>query len=191
MLKHISIVIVLSLSFASNCASFADTMEDSNISILNEKPNESGKLNVSIDYRIKGQEGIFPHTAIREAKLTKKIFEESNQFNQVNLTRSTNDLNVKIVRNSQDTNTGGAFLTGLTFGILPTYSNLDHTIAVEIKNSKTGISKTYARSFKSKFFVGWIFLPISPFFWPTSVSNNIQTFQLKSVLAEAKKEGIY
>ncbi|PKA09008.1 hypothetical protein [Leptospira harrisiae] len=175
------------LILSTNCISFANKLSDVDEPFMKGlKQNPSSK---SIT--------IYPPSFINhaeivvsDAKRIKLAFEETGYFKSVKLGDKEDEI-YALVFYSRKADTGnGPLITGLTLGILPGIGNDKISTEITFRNNETGKAKAYTRESEIKVYMGWIFLPLWPFFPETPELKKIVQHHVNSILKEAKLDGV-
>ncbi|PJZ85470.1 hypothetical protein CH364_04375 [Leptospira harrisiae] len=127
---------------------------------------------------------------VSDAKRIKLAFEETGYFKSVKLGDKEDEI-YALVFYSRKADTGnGPLITGLTLGILPGIGNDKISTEITFRNNETGKAKAYTRESEIKVYMGWIFLPLWPFFPETPELKKIVQHHVNSILKEAKLDGV-
>ncbi|MBM9591786.1 hypothetical protein JWG41_16215 [Leptospira sp. 201903075] len=131
-----------------------------------------------------------PEIVVSDAKRIKLAFEESGYFKSVKLGDKEDEI-YALVFYSRKADTGyGPVISGITFGIIPGIGYDKIATEVTFRNNETGKAKSYSRESEVKIYMGWIFLPLWPFFQESPELKKIMQHQVNSILKEAKLDGL-
>lgn len=126
-----------------------------------------------------------------------KILNRSNQFTEVKVAENenssaTSDLTMKFTVVSNVNNKIGPLriLSFLTLGVVPMQFKQETKLTTEVLDKSGKRLKLTESSFQSDTWIGWIFLPLAPFFWPDSQADKAFENMVGSTLAEMKKENL-
>ncbi|MCW7462036.1 hypothetical protein [Leptospira limi] len=130
-----------------------------------------------------------PRIAINEGKLLQKAFETAGYFKSVKVGYKDDDVFALVFLTRKHEEGIGVWITGLSFGILPSITYETITTEVSIRDQKSGNASNYKRESKFKIYNGWIFLPLWPFFLENPEYQKLLNHHIQSILKEAKLDG--
>lgn len=81
-------------------------------------------------------------------------------------------------------------ISGFTLMLLPSEYSMDTTIDITFKDKNGKFLKSYKRSAETFNWLGWLFLPFMPFYFPTSEIDTMNFQLVGSILKEAAKDNI-
>lgn len=126
-----------------------------------------------------------------------KILNRSNQFTEVKVAENENlpaasDLTMKFTAVSNVNNKIGPLriLSFVTLGVVPMQFKQETKLTTEVFDKNGKRLKLSESSFQSDTWIGWIFIPLAPFYWPDSQADKAFESMVGSALAEMKKENI-
>lgn len=180
-IRIIFYLIILILS--TNCITFADKLPEVDEAFMNGlKQNPSSKSITIYPPSFIAH----PEIVVADAKRIKLAFEESGYFKSVKLGDKENEIFALVFYSRKPDGGNGPIISGLTFGIIPGIGYDKISTEITFRNNETGKAKSYVRESEVKIYMGWIFLPLWPFFQETPELKKIMHHQVNSILKEAK-----
>ncbi|MCW7489477.1 hypothetical protein [Leptospira meyeri] len=131
-----------------------------------------------------------PEIVVTDAKRIKLAFEESGYFKSVKLGDKEDEIYALVFYSKKEDTGKGPLIAGLSLGILPGIGYDRIETEITFRNNETGKAKTYKRESEIQIYMGWIFLPLWPFFPETTELKKIMQHQVNSILKEAKLDGV-
>ncbi len=126
-----------------------------------------------------------------------KILSQTNQFSDIKVAEGENvpsgsDLTIKFTSVTQVNNKIGPLriLSFVTLGVVPMQFDQETKFTGEVSDKSGKKLKTTASSFQSDTWIGWIFLPLMPFYYPDSQADKAFENMINQALTELKKENI-
>lgn len=181
------------------CATFLDLEKKET---LKSQTSVSTKKNLTITYaqyqQVDTEKTKSPEKdrLITEQRII-KILNRSNQFTEVKVAENENspaasDLTMKFTVVSNVNNKIGPLriLSFVTLGVVPMQFKQETKLTSEVFDKNGKRLKLTESSFQSDTWIGWIFLPLAPFFWPDSQADKAFENMVGSTLAEMKKENL-
>lgn len=191
MLRRIFIA-VLALS-VSACASFRGGQLEP---IEGWPPSDTAKKSVS--YVLTGKITLNEKVADMQPaaldvwkKSLDNAYTESKAFSSVKEGFSDTDVRAEV--SITDTGNGSmflAFLSGFTFGVIPSYANDEIVVKTTFKDKNGSVIGEVAKKEDVSMWIHLILLPATPFAFPTSVVNDVHYDLHRATLLEARKKGI-
>ncbi|TGL85963.1 hypothetical protein EHQ68_09350 [Leptospira congkakensis] len=175
------------LIFLTNCISFAEKLSEVDETFIKGLKQNPTTKSITI-YPPSFIE--HPGTVVADAKRIKLAFEESGYFKSVKLGNKEDEIFALVFYSRKPDGGNGPIISGATFGIIPAIGRDIISTEVTFRNNETGKAKSYTRVSEIKIYLGWIFLPLWPFFPETPQLNKIIQYQVNSILKEAKLDGV-
>ncbi|MCW7464397.1 hypothetical protein EHQ75_01925 [Leptospira levettii] len=130
-----------------------------------------------------------PSSVINQGKLLQTAFETAGYFKSVKVGYKDDDVYALVFLTRKPEEGIGVWISGLSFGILPSITYETITTEVSIRDQETGKANNYKRESKFKVYNGWIFLPLWPFFLEYPEFQKLLNHHIHSILKEAKLDG--
>ncbi|MGE8720792.1 hypothetical protein ACO2KH_05620 [Leptospira terpstrae] len=186
--------IIYILLFFVGCATFTDYKPEYKEVVFEEKQNKTSSVVLNLKYKMSLNESPADSNVRVEKDLRGKIeviLKESSMFKEVKSGLDIADIKLDIeIVNRGEANLFLAFMTGFTFFLLPSHAvdNLD--LKYKFTTNKGQLVKEYQREVTYDTWFHITLIPLTPFMFPfTSFYKGIGNVT-RSVLAEAKKDGI-
>lgn len=175
------------LIFSTNCITFANKLPEVDDQFMNGLKHNPSSKSITI---YPPSFIAHPQIVVADAKRIKLAFEESGYFKSVKLGDKEDEIFALVFYSRKPDGGKGPIISGLTFGIIPGIGYDKISTEITFRNNEIGKAKTYSRESEVKIFMGWIFLPLWPFFPETPELKKIMQHQVNSILKQAKLDGV-
>lgn len=183
----------------SRCATFLNMDKQSDGA---KEPGNAPKKTLTISYtQYQKAEKEMEKSPEKDRLITQnriqKILSATNRFSEIKIAENENvvsgsDLTIKFSAVTEVNNKTSALriLSIVTLGVVPMQFEQETKFTGEVFDKNGKKLKTTASSFQSSTWLGWIFLPLMPFYYPDSQAEKAFESMIGQALAELKKENI-
>ncbi|TGM12982.1 hypothetical protein EHQ81_12060 [Leptospira selangorensis] len=184
------------LSINLNCATFIFYPENFEKVATNESRSEINKKTFGINVKYKlfnddVEELPSPKRQNEISKMLENFMLKSGYVSQVKSNTESAEINCDIIYTKkiypQD---GLTFLSGITLLIIPTMFSINTIIDVSFKDKKGKLLGRYERNAESFNWLGLVFLPAMPFYFPEVEGREMHLQLISSIFKEASLNNI-
>ncbi|TGM12981.1 hypothetical protein EHQ81_12055 [Leptospira selangorensis] len=192
--KIIPILIIISLNL--NCVTFVFYPENfEKIPVKTVSPSHRKTIEVSILSKFFDDDieepPVLHYQKEAETMIKDSILKAGYAVTDTNGSANTADYYCEVIYTHKTYPHGGLnVISGFTLLLLPSEYSTNVTINFTFKDKNGKFLKSYQRSAETYNWLGWLFLPFMPFYFPTLEIDTMNFQLVGSILKEARKDNL-